>query len=74
MRVLADRASITSFPNLNSMTEPPQQATNPCEVLLSLFKKKPKDVTTAILERKKAPNRLIVGASREDFHPHARSR
>ena len=36
--------------------------------------KKPKDVTTAILERKKAPNRLIVGASREDFHVHARSR
>ena len=36
--------------------------------------KKPKDVTTAILERKKAPNRLIVGASREDFHLHARSR
>ena len=36
--------------------------------------KKPKDVTTAILERKKAPNRLIVGASRGDFHPHARSR
>lgn len=30
---------------------------------------KPKDVTTAILERKKAPNRLIVGASRDDFHP-----
>jgi len=36
--------------------------------------KKPKDVTTAILERKKAPNRLIVGASREDFHLRARSR
>ena len=30
---------------------------------------KPKDVTTAILERKKAPNRLIVGASRDDFYP-----
>ncbi len=36
--------------------------------------KKLKDVTTAILERKKAPNRLIVGASREDFHRRARSR
>jgi len=35
----------------------------PKSVATTSRESKPKDVSTAILERKKAPNRLVVGAS-----------